>query len=293
MVFYIMILIKTFFSTLSFLAPRAAGKQAVSFFQKPFNKKLRPREIKFFDETSSISIPSDSEDVQAFDIGPKSGQLVIMVHGWESNAGSMSAIGSRLATDGYRVISFNLPGHGFSKLKKTNLKLAEEALLAVIKHLNPTEPFHIIGHSFGSAVSTYTLSKTDYEVNQMILLTTPNRTIDPFYEFGSFIGLNDKSQESLNREASKIMGEPIENIKVENLIKQVSYKQLTIIHDTQDKIISVEKARKVHDHASDSKLIEIQNKGHYRMLWDEEVINLVSNTLILGQPISETATSDI
>ena len=38
-------------------------------------------------------------------------KLVFLLHGWESNAGSLSKIAFSLSKNNYRVISFDLPGH--------------------------------------------------------------------------------------------------------------------------------------------------------------------------------------
>ncbi|WP_109833153.1 alpha/beta fold hydrolase [Reichenbachiella versicolor] len=273
-------LIKLFFKTTSFLAPKIAGRLAFDLFQKPLNKKLRDKEKLFFNNAESFSIKFPLEDIECYELGPTDGDLVILVHGWESNAASMSAIAEQLAQDDFHVIIFNLPAHGYSKLTKTNLKMCKDALMAVINHINPMEPFSIVSHSFGSAVTSYTLANTSHTINQLVFLTTPNKLTDVFLEFGSFIGLNQKSQKRLNDLASGILGEPLESLQIEKLGQRAQFKKLTIIHDKHDKIISIEKARRVHHEITSSELIETENKGHYRMLWDQEVINLVSKALI-------------
>jgi len=52
---------------------------------------------------------------------------VILVHGWDSNAGSMSKIAEALVKKNKRVIAFNLPGHAFSKSSSTNLIECKDA----------------------------------------------------------------------------------------------------------------------------------------------------------------------
>ena len=93
---------------------------------------------------------------------PENNNLVFLLHGWESNPGSLSKIAYSLSENNYRVISFNLPGHRGYKSNYTNLFECKEAFKSVIKHINPKTPFNVVAHSFGSAVTTYTFSKEKY-----------------------------------------------------------------------------------------------------------------------------------
>ena len=273
-------MIKSFFRVASVLSPHVAGSLALDLFQRPLNKKLRKREKAFFERVGGFSVPFPYEDIQCYELGPTDGNLVIMVHGWESNAASLSAIAERLAAQGCYVVLFNLPAHGFSKLKKANLKISSDALLAVIDHINPIEPFSIVSHSFGSAVTSYALSKIGLEVDQLVFLTTPNKLTDVFDEYGRFIGLSKRASQKMNDRASKLLREPLDNMRVDRFGELVRFNRLTIIHDVDDKIINVEKARTVSEAVDRVELVETNGKGHYRMLWDSEVVDRVGQALI-------------
>lgn len=276
-------IIRTYFSTLSRIAPRLAGHQAFELFQRPLNKKLRPKEMSFFKAAKSFFVRHHLEDIQCYELGSNSGELVILVHGWESNAASMSAIGLELAEKGFHVILFNLPAHGFSKLKKTNLKLSKEALLAVIGHINPLEPFSIVAHSFGSAVTAYSLSKTSYHVNNLVFLTCPDKLSQIFDDFGKLIGLSPKAQKILENKASALLNEPLRDISTQSVGPKVNYRHLTIIHDEADKVIPKYDSINIYNHWDRSTIQMVQNKGHYRMLWDSEVIDLVHKALTVNK----------
>jgi len=268
-------LIKLYFKTLSFLSPRLAGYAAFDFFQRTHNKKIRPKELAFFKAAKRFKIEYYLEDISCYELGPISGPLVILVHGWESNAASMSAIGLKLAEEGHHVILFDLPAHGFSKLKKANLKICKDVLLEVIYHLNPVEPFSIVSHSFGSAVATYALSRTTYRVDNLVMLTSPNHVMDVFQDFSRIIGLNNKAYQNMCNRASKLLREPLVDLAVENFGNKFYYNHLTLIQDENDKVIPKENASRIYHAWDRSELKLLQNKGHYRMLWDQEVIDLV------------------
>ena len=272
-------LIQSYFKIVSAIAPRFAGNQAFELFQRPLNKKIRKKEMSFFKVAKSFKIKHYLEDIQCYEIGNPSGKLVLLVHGWESNAASMSAIGLKLAEEGYHVILFNLPAHGFSKLKKANIKMCKEVFLEVINHINPKQPFSVVSHSFGSAVTSYALSKTTHQVDQLIFLTTPNSITKIFEDYSNFIGINETAHRQLCNRAENILHEPLEQIRVDLLGDRIRYNQLLLIHSAEDKILPKTNSIDVYNQWSRSELKLLEDIGHYKMLWDDEVIKLVLDQL--------------
>ena len=91
------------------------------------------------------------------------------------------------------------------KSNHTNLYECKEAFKSVIKHINPKKPFNVVAHSFGSAVTTYTLSKEKYLINNMIFLTSPNSILDIFIYFKNLIKLSDRSFNLLLDKAKNVL----------------------------------------------------------------------------------------
>lgn len=267
--------IQFYFKIASAISPKLAGNQAFELFQRPLNKKIRKKEMSFFKVAKSFKVKYYLEDIQCYELGNPSGRLVLLVHGWESNAASMSAIGLKLAEEGHHVILFNLPAHGFSKLKKANIKMCKEVFLEVVNHLNPKQAFSIVSHSFGSAVTSYALSKTTHQVDQLIFLTTPNSITKIFEDYSSFIGINQKAHEQLCRRAENILHEPLDDIRVDHLGKKIRYNHLLLLHGTDDKILPKTNSIEIYNQWSKSELQLLENTGHYKMLWDDKVINRV------------------
>lgn len=268
-------LIQTYFKIASAVAPTLAGNHAFELFQRPLNKKIRKKEMSFFKVAKLFKIKHYLEDIHCYELGNPAGKLVLLVHGWESNAASMSAIGLKLAEAGHHVILFNLPAHGFSKLKKANIKMCKEVFLEVINHLNPKQPFSVVSHSFGSAVTAYALSKTTHQVDQLIFLTSPNKITQIFEDYANFIGLNQKALKQLCQRAENILHEPLEAIRTDLLHKKIRYNHLLLIHDSQDKVIPKANSIAIYNQWPNSELELLENTGHYKMLWNEEVIESV------------------
>ena len=110
-------LIPIYFKTLSLISPRLSAKKAFKLFQKTRGFPLKKKEIVFYKKTNSSILETSIGTINYYCVGNPKGELVVLVHGWDANAGSMSGIGDALAEKGFHVISLDFPAHGNSKLK--------------------------------------------------------------------------------------------------------------------------------------------------------------------------------
>ncbi len=265
--------IRTYFRIYSHLYPKLAAKKSFALFQKVRKKSIRERESAFFSQTRHTVLEFEFGKIDCYFLGNDADPLVFLLHGWDSNAGSLSKIAERLATNGYFVVLMNLPGHAFSKESSTNLLVCKNAFKALLTHMNPTTSFSVISHSFGSAVVSYALSETNFRVDKLIFLTNPNRVEHIFEAFRDQIGLKSKAYKHLIRMAEEKLGESISAVSVEKKLKKVKFDQLILIHDKFDKILAYENSLEVLRAFPAAKIIPFENIGHYKMLWNEAVIN--------------------
>ncbi|NVK63312.1 MAG: alpha/beta hydrolase [Flavobacteriales bacterium] len=266
-------LIRTYFSVRSKLAPKATGRRSFKVFQKVRIKKIRDREKAFFDHAEKFTVPFEKEDIDCFAFGNPSGPLVLLVHGWESNAGSMSQFMHRFVELGYRVVAFNLPGHGQHNSSSTNLYECYHAMKNVLDHLNPTAPISVVSHSLGSAVTANALSRSNYEVDRLVFLTSPRRMEDIFMEFKNIISLGDKAYASLLKTTEKLLGDSISSLDVDANLNRIGYNDLLLIHDKTDKVLPYVNSEIIHNKTTNSSIFPLERVGHYKMLWSDTVVD--------------------
>ena len=271
MKFYLLIL-KSYYKIVSFLSPKLGGKLAFKLFQKVRKKDVRKREMEFYEKARHFRIPFQKEDLHCYELGEASGELIFLVHGWDSNAGSLSKFAFELAAMDYRVISFDLPGHANTKESYTNLYECKEAFKKLIAFINPQQPFTIVAHSFGSAMTTYTMAELNYIVDKFVFLTTPNTLLEIFTHFKKSIGINDKTFLHMLNNASKTLQEDIRNVSVEGKLANISFTKLLIVHDKYDKVLPYKNSEDVSNSTQNSRLKSYEKIGHYRMLWNDEVL---------------------
>ena len=97
---FILVIIKAYFRVVSVIAPRFAAIHAFKLFQKTDQKKFKPSEELFYNSSSTFIAESTRGDIVCYENGDPNGKLVFLVHGWNSNAGSMFGIVEALVEEG-------------------------------------------------------------------------------------------------------------------------------------------------------------------------------------------------
>jgi pimeloyl-ACP methyl ester carboxylesterase len=285
-------LIRFYFKVLSTIAPSMAGHQAFELFQRTRKKGIRKNENRFYNMSRHFKVSHHLEEIDCYEMGTPDNPMVLLVHGWDSNAGSMGGIGFELVEQGYFVVAFNLPAHGFSKLKKANIKICREYFLAVTEKIYPNKPFSVIAHSFGSAVTSFALEDSRFEVDKLVFLTNPNKFSTFFEEFRDFIQLGEKAFTTTIQKAEALIQRPINEMNIEDVSKQIKYNRLLLIHDKVDKVLPYKNSIAVQEKWKNTELLTIEKIGHYRMLWNEHVINSIVKFLEPTQVVTLKATYD-
>jgi len=87
------------------------------------------------------------------------------------------------------------------------------------------------------------------------------------------IRLGSKAYTALLSLAESKLGESIADVSVENKLKKVDFKSLVLIHDKFDKVLAYEHSVEVQQAFPAAEIITFEKIGHYKMLWNDEVIN--------------------
>lgn len=276
-------LIQNYFKVVSAIAPKMAAKQGIKLFSTVRLKGIKTKEVEFYTLSKSFKVPfKNLKPLHCYEMGNPEGKLVFLIHGWDSNIGSLTLFAKALMeTNNYRIIGVTLPAHGYHEEKRTNMVESGEAFKAVLEFVNPQETFDIVAHSFGSGVTTMMLANSNFKADKIVFLTTPNKVKNIFDEFKVFVKMGDKAYDKLLAIAhNKILKEPLEEYSIANKLAKSSFNDLLIIHDEFDKILPFENSKEIIEIHPNVKLHKMQKIGHYRMLWNPEVVEIAKQFLI-------------
>ena len=138
--------IKTGLHLLEIVSPKLAGRVAFKMFLTPNHRPVTAAEQRILDQAHHVVIYHGEDRLSGYVWG-NTGPTVLLVHGWEGSAGSMTSLVAPLRAQGYRIVAFDAPAHGISRARQTNLMDYGRALREAIEQLGPV--FAIVAHSTG------------------------------------------------------------------------------------------------------------------------------------------------
>lgn len=269
------------------ISPRLAGRLALRLFSTPLKtKRLSPAEARLearakdrLAQAERLVILSNGADVIAYRFGQKrgaSGQTIILVHGWMSGARYMLAMIDPLVALGHEVICFDLPAHGESSGKVTNLIACAQALVDVVDHIGGAN--RIIAHSFGGAVTAYALSRLRPQQlgsdGRITLIASPNQLRIVTERFGAAIGLTPAALKVYQDALCAPLGGSLAAMDGNIMFAAAGY-PLDIIHSIDDPEVSIEEARRYTQMGALTRLTELDGLGHRQILYKPDAISAI------------------
>jgi len=269
---------KMLFQFLDLFSPSIGAKLIYKLMSTPRIRKLRDFEEKILENARKETVKFKNFDIQTYRWGDPENRLVFLVHGWEGQAGNLTGLVDLLLQKGYQVMAFDAPAHGKSSRGKTNMFEFTEFVSIMFKEYQPDV---IISHSLGSVTAAGVLRRNrDIHIKQWIIVTAPHNFKDKMKEVSDFLGVTNRTMSRLKKMVEKDAGEGIDMLNMKEYcgnLKNVS--EALIVHSKEDKVLSIDLARKVHKDFPLSKLIELDGLGHYTILWSEELKEVLSTQL--------------
>jgi pimeloyl-ACP methyl ester carboxylesterase len=251
--------LKYYFAAASRVAPRAAERQAAALF-------FIPRRRAKTDLPASWSrMTVDHLAVWTTGRGP----TVLLTHGWEGSAADFVPLATALAAKGYRAALVDLPAHGKSEGRSTNIVECMRALSAVADALGGVDA--VVGHSFGAMATALAVAESRISARTVVLfapVATPNQFIVPF---SRMLGLPKARADGVRRQIEQRVGRSVESFDVTRAVGDLAV-PLLILHDPRDRIADWSHARAIANAWPRSRLLSCDGQGHRRLLSDANTV---------------------
>jgi predicted alpha/beta hydrolase family esterase len=261
---------------LSLILPNTFTRIAFNQLTNPQTHKLRDHELVTLDKSIKERIPFKSFEIQTYH-WQGSGDKILLIHGWEGQAGNFSDLIEKLIELNYDIHAFDAPSHGLSSRGMTSLFDFTELTAERIQTLQAKK---LVSHSFGGVATTYALLQNpSIEIEKYVLLTTPDKFTERIEEVSKKVGISKKVRSKLTARIELETGHSIDALNVSDFVKEIKVKEALILHDIDDKIIPFAQSQNVNNNWTEAKLETIKNTGHFRILRTESVLNRVISFL--------------
>ena len=269
---------KTIIQILQIFSPVLVSRIAYKYMSKPKIIKLRDSEESVLSKSHMEKVEYKKIKIQKYQWGDQTSKTALLIHGWEGRVGNFAAIVDILIQNKYYVVAYDAPAHGKSSIKKTSMFEFAEFIESQFANLKPQV---IISHSFGS-VNTATIFRNNPEFNldMWIMVTTPHDFMTRVNEISDHFGIRSKAKTELIKCIQNDTNEDINHLNMATYCQELSnVKNAVIVHSKTDKVLSIEGAREVAKAFKRSRLIELDNLGHYSILWSDELKKIIAQNV--------------
>jgi len=256
---------------ISKIAPNVVVNYAYTQLTNPQIRKLRESELEILDKSKKEIFEFRDFKIQTYKWeGGK--DKILLIHGWEGQAGNFSEIIKELIQNNFSVYAFDGPSHGFSSRGKTSLFEFTELVGVLIEKFKVSQ---LISHSFGGVATTYSLFKNNLSIDKYALLTTPDKFTERIDDVCKRNGITRKVKHKLVNRIEKELNITVSSINVSDFVKKIDVKQAIIIHDKYDKVVPIKQSKNVYANWKTCNFIEVEKTGHFGILKKDSIINLV------------------
>ncbi|MEO0472084.1 MAG: alpha/beta hydrolase [Bacteroidota bacterium] len=260
----------------SAIAPGPISRLAYDKLTNPQLHKLR-----LFEEEVLAKADVNWEDFQGKKVCTyrwgSGNRRILLIHGWEGQAGNFWAIVDALLAMDYTVYAFDAPSHGRSDKGPTSMFAFTDWVKYQIQSLGVNK---LISHSFGGVATTYALSQLpETEIEQYLMITTPDRFSQRIQDVSEQVGINETVKQRLIDRLTAETKQDLTKLNVSDFVQQIKVKEALIIHDRDDRVIPLSYSEGVHAKWPQSRLEVIEGTGHYRILSDAQTLTLMRDFL--------------
>ena len=263
---------------IQYVFPNLVARKIYNHMSHPRERKLIEHEEKMLNSATKKILNYKGFSLMRYEWVKENSKTAYLVHGWEGQTGNFASLIPVLLEANYRVISIDAPSHGKSSTGKTNMFEFSNILISQFKK---EQPELVVSHSFGSVNVGKVLRKNpEFYLKTWILVTTPNNFKSRIDELSSKFNLSKKVTYKLIQKIQEDVNENIEDLNMVTYCSDITnLEKAIIIHSKSDKVLPIEGARTVNDSFKQSELIELNNYGHYSILWSYELKSLLEDQL--------------
>ena len=248
-----------FINLLSFIQSDKANQLAYKLFSEPRIGKLKKETVlKTLRSAVHETIQIGKEEIQTY-IWKGNDNIILLVHGWESNAARWKKALPYLKKSGSTIIALDAPAHGLSSGKEFNVPKYASFINATVEKYNPKT---IIGHSIGGAAIAYYLHKyQNPTIEKVVLIGAPSDMKIIIENYITMLSLNSRVSRFIKKQSEVKFNIKIDDFSAHKFSEKFNQKAL-IAHDIHDKVVEIIEGRKFAKSWKNAIYIETEGLGH-------------------------------
>jgi len=195
-------------------------------------------------------------------------RTVLLVYGWGGNVGDFRPLVPMLVKAGFAVVALDLPAHGTSEGKKSNLLDMSAALACWVAQSG--WPCALVAHSLWGIAAALLLEHAAGAVEKLVLVSTPVRAESGFDVGFAQLAVPDSIRQLLYERFNRWLGYPMEHFALAYR-QQLRARRVLAVYDALDELVPIGEVQTYLAAHSDVEQYWVTGVGHYRMFRSEPV----------------------
>lgn len=259
-------MMSTLLRALAAASPSLAARALERLFLSARRFPVPKREQAWLAEAERFTFESRGQRLLAHAWG--SGPTVLLVHGWDGRGSQLGAFVAPLVASGFRVLTFDAPGHGGSDGKTSSLVEMADAIVDARRHGGALHA--VIAHSAGAAATSVALSQR-LEIERAVFIAPPADLGAFLHKVTRVLALPDEVADLTRKRVEKRFQVEWRTLRAEHIAPSMRT-PLLVIHDEGDRDVSIDDGRRLAQAWPGAELAITSGLGHRRILRDENVI---------------------
>lgn len=218
------------------------------------------------------------------------GYPIILLHGWGANKNTFNKLANNLK-DNFTLYLIDLPGFGESEIGlPLNLYDVVDVIHQFVQNLNIDNPI-IIGHSYGTRLAI--IYSALYPVKKLVLISAAGikeklsfkkRMNIKIYKMLKKMNINIKMGSRDYMDADNVKRKMLVDAVNTDLTKEMNEinTECILLYGNKDETTPITLGKKIEAKIKNSRLIEIENAGHFPYLEQPSVFNLILSSFLIG-----------
>lgn len=228
-----------------------------------------------------VTLPFAEIQLYTFEPQGAAKGTVLIVHGWTSEASFMTVIAEAVRRAGFRAVLIDLPAHGMSSGRITNLITCARAVLLIGERIGPLST--IITHSFGGMTALVAAEgrkplERALAVPRIILLSSPNRIAEVTGAFARHWQMPAAAERAFIHRIERIGERSLADFSVARLLATCGC-QATLLHARDDQVVPFSSAEDIANAVPGVALKAFDGLGHSAILFAPPVMRTIAADL--------------
>jgi pimeloyl-ACP methyl ester carboxylesterase len=248
-----------YLNLLSYVYPKKALELAYHFFSAPREGKLNPKQLPLIlQEAKQETVYEKEHFFQSYTWSGNSA-VILLIHGWESNAARWEPMIPYLKKLGSTIIAIDGPAHGLSSGKTFNIVKYATFIDAAVRKFKPQV---LIGHSMGGKSCLYYQSVyQNKQLEKMVVLGAPSDFKILLQNYITLLGLNSKIVQLLEAKYQGLFRLDLALFTGQHFGSTIDLKGL-IAHDMEDTVVAFTEGQKIASTWKNAVFITTKGLGH-------------------------------